>query len=73
MGSSYIHKRAGTIDVIVNDKMKVLTELCVTDNKTYDSVRARLVAEIKNHPDIDPQRMVDRIARTMIYEKFNND
>ena len=66
-------KHAGTIDVIVDDKMKVLSGLCVVDNKDYDSVRAHLIAEIKNHPDIDMQRMVDRIARTMIYEKFNKD
>lgn len=73
MGSSYIPKRIATIDVIVDDKMKVLTELCVADNKTYDSIRSRLVAEIRKYPDIDMQRIVDRVARTMIYEKFNKD
>lgn len=73
MSSSYIHKRAGTIDVVVDDKMKVLYELCVVDNKNYDSVRAKLVAEIKNHPDIEAQRIADRFARTMMYEKFNKD
>lgn len=73
MGSSYIPKHAGTIDAIVDDKMKVLRELCVVDNKNDDSVRAKLVAAIRDNPTMDMQRIVDRVARKLIYERFNQD
>ena len=73
MGSSYIPKRIGTIDIIVDDKMKVLRELCVVDNKNDDAIRAKLVAAIRDNPTMDMQRIVDRVARKLIYERFNQD
>jgi hypothetical protein len=73
MGRTYVPKNVNNIDYIVDEKMRVLTELCVVDNKTYDAVRAKLITEINKYPDIDMQRIVDRVARTLIYEKFNKD
>ena len=46
MSNSYVSKNIGDIDYVVDDKMKVLYELCVVDDKNYDSVRAKLVANI---------------------------
>ena len=73
MASSYVPKYAGTIDAVVDDKMKVLYELCVVDHNTYNSAREKLVAEIKKYPDLDMQRVADRVARKLFYEKFNKD
>ena len=69
--SSYVPKHAGTIDAIVDDKMKVLYELTVADNKNFESIKASLVSEIRKFPEADPQRIVDRVARTLICKKFD--
>ena len=74
MGRNGYHpKYVGTMDAIVDEKMKVLEELCVIDDRENPTIRAKLVNAIKQHPESDMQVVVDRIAKTMIFEKFNKD
>ena len=70
MGSSYVRMHPRTIDIVVDEKMKVLTELCVVDKNNYKDVRALLFAEIRKYPNMDMDRVADRIGRMLFSKKF---
>ena len=60
-----------TTDEIIDEKMKVLTELCVVDKKNYDEIRAELVIAVSRNLDRDIDVVLDRVAKKMIREKFD--
>lgn len=60
-----------TTDGIIDEKMKVLTELCVADKKNYDEIRAELVIAVSHNHDRDIDVVLDRVAKKMIREKFD--
>lgn len=60
-----------TTDEIIDEKMKVLTELCVADKKNYYEIRAELAIAVSNNLDRDIDVVLDRVAKKMIREKFD--
>lgn len=66
----YIPVQPRTEKMVVDEKMKVLEELCVVDKKNRDEIRAVLFEEIHKYPDTDMDRVVDRVARMLISKKF---
>lgn len=66
----YIPVQPRTDKMVVDEKMKVLTELCVVDKKNNDEIRALLFEEIHKHPDIDMDRVADRVGRMLFSKKF---
>lgn len=70
MPKNYVPVKPRTIDIIVDEKMKVLEELCVVDNKNHNDIRLQLLEEIRKYPDTDADRVADRVARALISRKF---
>lgn len=70
MGNFYAPKERSTKQVI-NEKIRVLRDFCIVDDKNENSVRNKLLAEINNNPDKDPDIIADRIARRMISDKLS--
>jgi hypothetical protein len=59
-----------SVDVIIDEKMQVLTELCVADRHNQNDIRCQLLEEIRKHPNTDPDFVVDRVAKALISKKF---
>lgn len=51
---------------MLNDKMKVLGELCLVRDDNKGEVYRYLAGEIANHPGKDTRSVLDRAARELI-------
>lgn len=55
----------------VNEKMRVLREFYVIDNKNADEVKAMLEGAIRESPNRDYEIVLDQVARKLISNKLN--
>ena len=70
MPGSYIPVKPRTVEMVVDEKKKVLEELYVVDEKNYNDVRAQLFSEIHKYQNVDADRVADRVARMLISKRF---
>lgn len=69
MGNFYAPKER-SVKQVINEKIQVLRDFYIVDDENENAVRKKLLAEISNAPDKDPDVIADRIARAMITEKL---
>lgn len=66
----YVPVKDRTVDMVVDEKIIILSEMCVVDRKNEKDIRAKLYEEIRKYPGTDPDIVVDRMARTLISKRF---
>lgn len=59
-------KKPPSIDLMLQDKMKVLRELCIVNDTNKTEVRRYLMSEIAANPYKNPRFAMDRAARRLI-------
>lgn len=70
--SRWYAPRKPSVKEAINAKMKVLREFYIVDKDNEDEIRNQLEAAIKAHPDEDYERVLDRVAHTMIERKLDS-
>ena len=55
----------------VDEKMRVLREFCVVNDKNAEQIRQKLLNAIVSESDHDYEMVLDRHARKLIAEKLN--
>ena len=63
--------KSPTEKTLIKEKMRVLDDFAICSR--YDeTMKKRLERAIKEHPDKDPQEVLDSYCRPMIQEKVNS-
>jgi hypothetical protein len=70
MARKYEPVKPRTIDDVLDEKMQVLRELCVVTKENSADIRYLLLSEIRKYPDTDMDIVVDRVAKSLIANKF---
>ena len=58
-----------SVEQMLNDKMKVLTELCVVTEHNKEAVYTYLAGSVAAEPTKNPRTTLDRAARSLILNK----
>lgn len=66
--STYVPMR--TAKNAIEEKLKVLEEFYIVDDRNRETVRAQMKAAIESRPDVDFDRVLDNFAKRLINEKF---
>lgn len=63
-------RRPSHIKSLVNEKMKVLRDFYIVDSNNESQMKKLLEQAIGNHPNSDPQVVLDHAASVLIKKKF---
>lgn len=66
----YYKNMPNTVEGIIDEKIKVLRELCIVDTRNEESIRNMLLTAIRNRPQSDPLVVLDSVAKRLIAEKL---
>lgn len=64
------HTPKRTAETAVKEKLKVLREFCIVDDRNETVIRERLEKAIADKPDLNFDVVLDRMAKRMINEKL---
>ena len=67
--SKYI-KKASPKEVMVRDKLNILRDFCIVNEKNKQQVETYLVSALSQNPHKNPQTVLDRAARSLILGKI---
>lgn len=67
--SKYI-KKASAKEVMVRNKLQILRDFCIVNEKNKQQVEMYLVSALPQNPHRNPQTVLDRAARSLILGKI---
>lgn len=67
--SKYI-KKTSAKETMVNNKIKILRDFCIVNEKNKQQVEMYLVSALSQNPHRNPQTVLDRAARSLILGKI---
>ena len=59
-----------TLDVVVDEKMRVLEDFYIVDKSSYGEIRSQLICAIQEHSNFNPDSVADRFAKDLISKKL---
>lgn len=59
-----------TTKTIINQKMRVLKDFYVVDDDNEDYIRKQMERALKDHPNEDPEVVLDHFAHPLIQSKL---
>ena len=62
--------RPVTVEDIINEKIKVLSDFCIVNAKNEESIRNMLIIAVRDNPHREPTVVIDSIAKSLIAEKL---
>lgn len=62
-----------TPKTIINNKIRVLKDFYVVDETNEDKLRKKMEQALKDHPNEDPEVVLDHFAHPLIQEKLKQD
>lgn len=71
---AFANEKSGTTKSekrIVNEKLQVLRDFCIVDNRNEDEFRRMFISAIHENPQNSPEAVVDRLAKKLIAEKLS--